>query len=530
MTCSKCKKVYCYGNCCGNVSPATPMQPYCPPQYACQEDHCQQIINQQFAAALKVTNSWNVPACGESATLYIQGIILAAVGSYLWSSNYGYFEIVSYDADTNQVVVENPCFDGNAAEGTTVPACTLFVVTDGPIAAAGSGAPSIYPYVAVDFTAPADSTCLLITVTNVNGLVVGKNVQIGAGTYRVNSIPDGTHIEVCNDGEGITPGTAVFAKNAAGQFQYQITLIDANPCTNPAVNDGCLVVCKDDNLQPLSQDGILAGMVPMVIADGECDVQFVFLDVPTRTCATLGCCLTLVPGTTTYVITVSDSSEFQVGDVLQIGTRTDRWTVDDIIDGTHIEATTDTNPAAVEEIAEGTSICIVDCCEQIENTINELLPDPVTVNQAVQVNDGSVTLDTGNTTLVGTIGQITVVNPSSVRDLQLTLTLNSFLSDAQGEDANTDMLIFDHRIYLATANPPPTAIIGGDQSYFFKDDTQHPVFSQRVWTFNTTITAGQTVTYYFKTELEWKEAGASKLVLPAADNLRTRVVAFGTAL
>lgn len=537
MACG-CGKPKCNGSiesnvgCCGNVSKATPLSSCGTVTGACSEDHCQTIINQQFLASLKVLNSWNVPDCGGAASLSVIGLKAIAIGSNLWAEQYGYFEVIGFNADTQIITVQNNCIDGNAPAGTNIPACSEFTVTDPPLADGGGGQPSLFPYVAVDFTAPNIDTCLLITVTTVNGLVVGKNVQIGSGIYRIESIPDGTHITICNDGDGITPGTAVIAKNPANQFQYPIILIDANPCTNDEVTTGCLVVCNNNIMSPLGNvaDGLpLAGSIPMVQEDGSCEVAFEFLNIPTRTCTVLLCCLTLVSGEDTYVIRVADTSEFNVGDILQIGTRTDRFTITDIIDGTHFEATVDPVPGATIDIDTGTSVCIVDCCEILEATINELLPDPTAfVGEGAASNAGAFTIESGTPTYAGDEVSVVVANPSTVRTFRGVVNVHSALIDAQGEDANTDQLVFEHILHYGNSSPAGP-VIGGDQTYFFKTDAQHPIRSVVGWSEGFTIAPGGSLTWFAKGSLSWAEEGASKLVV-GIGGLSIKLVVTGSAI
>lgn len=515
-----CKKKTCK-TCCGNVSYPTPLQPFCGPTSSCPEDHCQEIISQQFVAALKITNSWNVPDCGGSATLYISGLVAVSIGSYLWNSQYGYFEVIGFDKDTNQVTVENPCIEGNAPEGTTVPACTYFIVTDTPLGASGGGAPSLYPYVAIDFTAPNDSTCLLITVTNVNGLVVGKNVQIGAGMYRIESIPDGTHITICNDGDGITPGTPVIAKNEANQYQYPITLIDANPCTNDGVADGCLVVCKDNIMSPLGVTAnLLAGMVPVIMEDESCEVEYRMLEVPTKTCSSITCCLTLQNGVASYVVNVADSSQFTVGDILQIGTRTDRAEITSIPDATHIVVTITPTPGALVDIEPGTSICIVDCCELLEIYVdsedfrcgdfeNDIFVDEQSFSANTQtINSGNTTASTGTQIMV-------ITNESECRDMYCYGTVWSLIfGNATG--ANTATLNVDSRLGYSLVADPPTDVIGGATHLFARTDAATQFTLQRFYNaiIGPVLPGGGTANLVHNAQAIWTGTGASAFEIP----------------
>lgn len=356
-------------NCCDNVQYATP-QPYYTTAPVCQEDHQKCIVNSSYVTSLKVANSWNVPDCDGSAILTIKGLTNILVGSYLWNPLYGYFQVISFDASTGNVTIQNNCTAGNATPGTQVPACVNFIAAPPPVSSGGGGVPTIYPYLAVDFTAPALNVCIAVTLTTTQGLSVGKNVQIGSGVYELSGITDSTTATICNRGAGAVAGTPVLARNSAGDLQYPVILIDVNPCTNSAVTSGSLLVCNNAISQPLS--GVLEGSVPFLIDAVNNTVEFRALEVPTRTCSSLASCLTLVPGTLSYVITVADSSQFVVGDLLQIGTRTDRFTVTAINDSTHITATVDVNPSAITDIEAGTSICIADCCELLQQQIDDL--------------------------------------------------------------------------------------------------------------------------------------------------------------
>lgn len=374
MSCNCLNRPLCgcpQNTCCDNTVLPAP-SPGCIPAPSCEQDHCNTVIKQQFFATLKVLNSWNIPACGGSAILSVPGLANILVGSYLWNTLYGYFEVISFNPTNGQVTIKNNCNDGNQPSGTQVPACTDFVVTPPPVTASGSsGQTSLFPYVAIDFTAPpvcpAIGCCITITLTTVNGLQVGKNVQIGSGVYSVSSISSPTLITICNDGAGITPGTPVIALNSVGQFQYPVILIDANPCTIPPVDEGTLLVCNTNIVTPLTGD--IEGSVPVLQDPVTGEVQFEVLDVGVRNCTVIPCCFTIVNGISFYTIPVADSSVFVVGDILQIDDRTDRFTVTNILDATHIQGNLNPVPSATEDLPDNTPICEITCCEQIVNNL-----------------------------------------------------------------------------------------------------------------------------------------------------------------
>lgn len=216
MSCSRCYSSSCSGTCCSTAIP------YYAATDVCVEDNCQKIYVNQFSFSVCPSNSWNVPLCGQTAILNVTGVQGVSIGSYLWHTNYGYFEVTSVDTDKGQIGITNNCTVGNADVGVQIPACTCFVVTAEPVDA---GDPSdLFPYVAIDFTAPAVGDCIDITVTTINGLTVGDVISIGTGFYSIDSFGSSTVMRICNDGDGILAGTSVIAQDTAGRYVYPIAV------------------------------------------------------------------------------------------------------------------------------------------------------------------------------------------------------------------------------------------------------------------------------------------------------------------
>lgn len=210
--------------CCSPSLPGSPIPFYaCTP--SCPESHTQTLVQQQFYFDISAVNTWNVPTCGNTAVLAVPGIKSINIGSYIWDSEFGYFEVTAFDVTTGQITVVNHCNEDNAAPGTSVPACTLFTVTDPP----PPDTPTTDTCVAIDFTAPSVcpdvGCCINITLTNLGAISAGDSIQIGAGRYSVDSIVSSEVITICNDlGLGLVPGTPVIALDAAGNYQYCITI------------------------------------------------------------------------------------------------------------------------------------------------------------------------------------------------------------------------------------------------------------------------------------------------------------------
>lgn len=241
VTSCGCGNPSCCGTCgCNTALPASPLPFYaCAP--ACPENHKQTVVVQNFYYDIAAQNTWNVPDCGETAVLYVPGIKSIAIGAYIWSSEFGYFEVTAFDSSSNQVTVINNCNEDNAAAGTNVPACSKFTVSDPP----QEDTPTSDSCVAIDFTAPAVGVCIPITLTNLDSIQASDLIQIGAGRYRVASIDGPDVITICNDGLGLVAGTAVIARDPAGNYQYCITVVstccerlqeefggDLTPCSN----------------------------------------------------------------------------------------------------------------------------------------------------------------------------------------------------------------------------------------------------------------------------------------------------------
>lgn len=234
MACTTCNKT----NCCCAVS-----TPYYASVSTCTEDHTEEVVTQEFAYGVCPDNSWNVPQCGQSATLIVGGVVGVTIGAFIWHPSYGYFEIISVNSHRGEIVVSNTCITGNASAGVQIPACTCFTVTPPPCCNDSDQANGVF--VAYDFTAPADGICLDITLTSVEGLIAGNNVQIGSGIYLLSEVKGNNVVTICNEGEGITPGTPVVARNTFNFYQYPVQPLDTNPCSEDTITAGSVIVCED---------------------------------------------------------------------------------------------------------------------------------------------------------------------------------------------------------------------------------------------------------------------------------------------
>lgn len=244
--CNTCNRTPC---CCG--LPASPT-PYYVGGVACKENHTQNIYYNQFNAGLTIKSAWNIPQCGGSAILSIPELVSITIGANLWHPIYGYFEVIAFDSDSRLITVQNNCLSDNAPVGSSVPECTTFTITP-PRCCEDINQNGVF--VAYDFTAPDEDDCIDITLTSLEGLIAGNDAQIGSGIYFLQDVKSNNVVTICNQGQGITPGTPVIAKNVAGDYQYPVVSITVNSCTQDNVDAGVPLVCFEDHIKPLGGGG-----------------------------------------------------------------------------------------------------------------------------------------------------------------------------------------------------------------------------------------------------------------------------------
>lgn len=418
-------------SCCPTSIPASPLPYYaCAP--ACPESHSQRLVLQQFYSTISIQNSWNVPDCGEQATLVSVGLKSANPGSYIWNSEYGYFEIVSFDASTGQLVIQNNCNEGNAAAGTNVPACTEFNVTVPPCECPEDNEICV----AIDFTAPAVGNCVDITLTTTQGLTASDTVQIGSGFYFLDAIKPNNVVTICNTGQGIAAGTPVIAVDANGNYQYCLGIISTNPCDRDVVPEVQLLGCDgDDVTAPL--DCATIGWVPTAISGSGDEVAVACRPLGTTSeCSFLTAALSLTSGDATYAnVAVDDSTAFTVGDIVEFAGG--NWTAEitGIPDGTHIDITLSPTPSFNTSIADETLFCLQNCCDALQSEIENLEDTLFGASDFIRDDDSHTVLD-GDATYSAPTDSFTIVNPSPDLSLDVHLIFTGYcaaMHQAAGE-------------------------------------------------------------------------------------------------
>lgn len=213
----------------------------------CAEDHTLEIVTTEYAAALKVSNKWTVPACNQTAELTVPGLRAAHIGSFLWSADYGAFEIVSFNPGANTLLVRNPCILGNVSPGTIIPAANLFILTPPPLDIAAN----LISYVTANFIVPAVGNSVTIQVTSTEGIQAGYDIQVGSSRFHVDTVVDEETLQVTNLGFGGAIGSTIYAFNGAGDYQYAVIIVNSSAVFSEEKTGGPLTLNAANPTQEL---------------------------------------------------------------------------------------------------------------------------------------------------------------------------------------------------------------------------------------------------------------------------------------
>lgn len=534
---------------CGNPGCQSSTQCGCGPSpyytnvSTCPEDNRLIINNVTFAANLKSGSSFNMPACGQNAYIKFPGLIDIALNSKIWAFGVGFLTVVAFDPDSQTVTALNDCettCGTQATPGTLVAICTNFVPTVPPCPnSGGGGSSSIYPYLAAQFTAQANSVCIPITVTNTNGLSAGKLIQVSGGTYLLQTITDGTHITICNQGQGVTPGTVVNAVDSGGNYITPIILVDSNPCTNTVVTAGKPLVCHNNSQAPL--EGVSTGQVLVYDASSH-ESSFQNLLIPVGECTVLTECLSIDPTldpTYQYLLYVLDSSIFAPTDIFTVGGTP--FTVVSIPDATHIRATINDVPGSAFVFPVGTPVCEADCCavntaaiEELDTRVDLISSQLTTlhISQAALSTAKNGTINAGAPDLYSNTATVTANNslsPSLTAHIMYTATARL---QGVGHAVNNDYLTMTVDLQLDFNGAGFVSVVPQDHAMYSTVDVGQGANNlrfdtQKTWSGVITVPAATSYTLAGRLYLHWIGADASSYVV---DNMDVAVTIFGIKL
>ena len=370
---------------------------------------------------VETTASFNMPACDGEGSMFVDDASRLYVGAILYADGVGYLEVTAI-IDATEITVKNNC-----------PECDLHVLDPGnPVVSGtefgvgipfcGSAGSTEYtgPMLDSDYFIPAVGACVLIAVTSIEGLAIGDTIAIGSNRYTINDIPNVTTLEICNDGDGGSPGTLV-EKDADGDgvLNFPILRISSiNPCAEPPVDEGRLIVCSTGSTQNV-MEGTIDNQVPAwVDANGQFELKVI---QGLTTCVTLVCCLNLDPDADEcdeYLIDVlPDTDDFDAAltpllpNPLKITIDGDPFCVTEVVDSNTLRVIPAFEVTVIVQYAEGAVVCIDECC-------NQCVPHILTMDDSFASNscEPEILIGTGIITMAAATGIDTDTFPASLGD------------------------------------------------------------------------------------------------------------------
>lgn len=519
----------------GTLAVGIPPMPYYNQVNICPEDNRKTIYVQKISQTFRTKSAFCMPACGARVRVVFDGITDVAVGAWMWAYGLGFLKVSGFNAYTQEIELENICpanCQDQAAPGTPIPACTVFVLT-APTCPSASGNPdSTFPFLNSGFVAPANGDCIDISVTSVNGLSVNRNVSINTGTYQVSAIKSGTLVTICNIGAGLTPGTVVDYKDGAGNLIVPIVLIDSNPCLNDSILAGKPLACHGGVTSPL--EGNESGQV-LVYDAGTGESNYRTLGIPVLNCTDLTACLILDPDNDSshaYLVEVASTVLYTEGDLVTIGGT--QFTVTSIDSSTLMHITPVTPPTAVQTYGVGATLCSATCCQQLQAQIDCFFTSSnqadATAIAPTSVSDTEPIATPG--LLRGNVASLTIVNESDCFQMGVHFVIDWIWSiNLFGDDGNTqDIGYFSE--YVVDADPlAPTALVYDLPESYYYFTVSGLIFNRKskAATFSGffLIPPGETRTIKGVATMSWNEGNADEMAVQA---LATRISYLGEAI
>lgn len=326
----------------------------------CLEDHAVTLVESVYTTTVTTSDVWVMPAVDDCVQLHLDNVTNILPGAILWNKSVGYLHVSSYDASTGYVAACNEGEDENAEVGTTFPSCMSFHVGIPTQCVCDDGYTGAC--LAADMTSPGVGETTEVSVTTVSGLFIGDIIDIAGYMYKIVAITDINTITVKNEGFGAPIGTVIKNDpNCTGKpCTVKITVVNSDdPCAKDPVNEGVIIVCDEGERKPF--EGTADSQI--AVWDNE-DKKWKLRTVKLENeCTNLTVDVTLDPLVTLYLITVEDTSIFQVGKTVYLNGI--KFKVNSIVNATQMRIQIDSAPGSIQVIEEGAALCLGDCCEDL---------------------------------------------------------------------------------------------------------------------------------------------------------------------
>lgn len=441
-------------------------------QKPCLEDHSVTLVESVYTTTVTATDTWVMPAVDDCVQLHLKDVTNILPGSILWNKSVGYLHVSSYDASSGYVTACNEGEDGNAEVGSTFPSCMSFHVGIPTQCTCDDGYTGAC--LAADVTSPGVGETTEVSVTTVSGLFIGDIIDIAGYMYKITAITDINTITVKNEGFGAPIGTVIKNDpNCTGKpCTVKITVVNSDdPCTKNPVNEGVIIVCDEGERKPF--EGTADSQI--AVWDNEYKKWKLRTVKLENECTNLTADLTLDPLVTLYLITVEDTSIFEVGKTVYLDNR--KFKVNSIVNATQMRIQIDKAPSAIKVVEEGAAICKGDCCEDL------VIPEPpkvpakysgvdsdgagtnimrFTIENSTNIEIKKATpwsssdyKGTKSESLGNNLPSITIVNPTSVSNGKTMTIVGTITVAIQGRfktDTHTYLESGSNKITLCTSN------------------------------------------------------------------------------
>ena len=358
-------------HCCGKEDPKWNFNK------PCLQDHEHTEVYYNYTTTVKATTPFNVPKIGNKVEVKLDNVKSVLPGSILWNQKVGGLSVVSFDAETQTVIVTPANINVDA--GSLVPNGTEFNVGIPAIDINDTKEYLDSPYLAADFISPEVGECQNASVTSVSGLTINDKVSVAGYVYKVGAIVNKSTLRLCNEGDGAAGGVVIaFDPEDCGEPSVPVIVYETSPCEATPVQTGQVVVCNNNSLTTLAGE-----------ADGQMlrwnnnhkrwELVNAYID---ENCSYLTTCFTVDTLDQSYVATVKTTSIFNKGNKVII--EDTKFTIEEVVDSTHLKLKPEETFTEIVTYPAGTNICLESCCAWVPGLLEETVLDPGWIPEGVR--------------------------------------------------------------------------------------------------------------------------------------------------